>query len=391
MSSNHSTVAPETQTSAEDEQTDTKHPCKGRKIFIGSVLFAIVVFIGLALGLGLYFGLKRINPIVNPEPSNEVIHCNVVILGAGFAGTYAAYQLANRSGNGVCLIEKLDRFGGRVWDVSGWSDGPVFGVGSLRVTELQRTMLALANELGIELQKQETDNELMRVRGQYFYRDVDNVGEGVSESSLMCKTVFQNLTCEYADYSHDTDKALLSILLKTYHANKSVAFEYPDFPNYILSLFGDEGLAFIRESVRYNSLFTSVSIHSILDFFTNELRAMGLDPDRYYAAGGMSQYIDKMLAHAKKANVRIYRNEPVLRIDFDSVRDRFVIASSNYTFYAQSVLCAIDPINLRNVHGSIADSITSAPEFNVILPKALSIGQHGGMSVGGKIQCLIVT
>ncbi|CAF3300301.1 unnamed protein product [Rotaria socialis] len=171
MLSNCSAVAPETQNARNNMQPDTQPVCRKGKKCIGSVVTVTVVFIGLSLGLGLYFGLRPTNPSTIPKPSSKIIHCDVIILGAGFAGTYAAYQLANRSGSGVCLIEKLDRFGGRVWDVSGWPGGPVFGVGSLHVTELQRTMLALGNELGIDLQKQETDNELMRVRGRQFYRD----------------------------------------------------------------------------------------------------------------------------------------------------------------------------------------------------------------------------
>lgn len=340
---------------------------KKRKLLIILALVAVaVVVIAISLSLGLYFGLRR------EKPTTNTTHCDVAILGAGFAGTFAAYQLANRSGSRICLIEKLDRFGGRIFDVSGWPGGPTFGVGALRVTSVQLTMLALAHELGVELQKEGNDNELLRVRGEYFYRDVRN---NASESNQMCRKAFHNLTCEYPSYPYDTDKAILSILLDTYNANKSVAFEHADFPHYVAWLFGDEGLAFIRESVRYNSLFTSVSIQGILDFFNHELLDKGLDPDRFYVSGGMSQYITKMLAFANQSNVQIYSSEPVLTINFDSSvkNDGFLITTPNYVFRAESVLCAIDPINLRTVRGDVVDSLTAAPEFNVILPKTLVI------------------
>lgn len=223
--------------------------------------------IGASVGLYYSFKHKEPNPKPKPKPNPNTIHCEIAILGAGFAGTFAAYQLGNRSGNNVCLIEKLDRFGGRVFDVEGWPGGESFGVGALRVTASQPTMLELARELDIDLEIEENDDELMRVRGQYFYRDVSH---NASESNRMCHEAFYNLTCDYPDYPNDTDKAMLSILLNKYINNRTIALEYPDFPNYILSEFGDEGLAFIRESVRYNSPFTSVSIQGILDFFINE-------------------------------------------------------------------------------------------------------------------------
>lgn len=302
---------------------------------------------------------------------NEIV-CDVAILGAGFAGTFAAYQLANRSGSNVCLIEKLDRFGGRVFDVTGWSNGPAFGVGALRVIADQPTMLALAHELDIILEREESDNELMRVRGQYFYRDVSH---NASESNQMCQKAFRNLTCEYPNFGNDTDKAILSHLLNVYNENKSIALEFPDFPTYILSTFGDEGLAFIRESVRYNSPFTSVSVHGIMDFFNNELRGKGLDPDRFYPRGGMSQYIEKMLAHSNRSKVKIFSGEPVVTIDFEQTVDSgtFLIGTPEKKFRAKSVLCAIDPLNLRTVKGNIADILNSAPELKVILPKKLAI------------------
>ena len=340
---------------------------KRRRIWIVIGFLFTIVIVGT---IGFFVGRHLGYPPFQPSIAN--VDCDVLILGAGFAGTYAAYQLANRSGERICLVEKLDRFGGRVLDVSGWPGGPAFGVGALRVTSSQLTMLALAHELGVELQREESDNELLRVRGQYFYRDVVNEG---SESNDMCHTAFRNLTCEYPNQSNDTDKAMLSLLLQNYNTNKSVAFEYADFPNYISSLFGDEGLAFIRESVRYNSPFTSVSTHSMLDFFTNELKAMGLDPDRFYPVGGMSEYITRMLAYARKHHVRIYQGEPVLKIDSESSRsgELFVVRTPRYIFRAKSVLCAIDPANLRDVTGNIAEKLTAAPEFKVILPKTLAI------------------
>lgn len=294
-----------------------------------------------------------------------VVECKVAIIGSGFAGSYAAYSLGPEYNSDLCLIEKLDRDGGRVFDVAEYEGGPVFGVGALRVISKQKTMLALARELNIVLEQAETDNELLKVRGQYFYRDVSG---NVSESSYMCKAAFHNVTC----YNNtDTDKAMLQKLLDFYHQYPVLAGKHPDFPTYILSMFGDEGLAFIRESVRYNSPFTSVSTQGVLDFFTNELSGMGLDPERSYPKGGMSEYINKMLARANQNGVRIFRNETVLQIQSDN--KKFYIKTPNYLFQAGRVLSSIDPLSFKDVTGNIAETIKSAPEFQVINPKSLAI------------------
>lgn len=311
------------------------------------------------------------NPLISllPKLSGNVIRCEVAILGAGFAGTYAAYELAEQYGPRLCLIEQNERFGGRIYDVSAEPGGPVFGVGALRVTSAQFTMLNLSQRLGMKLEVQESDVELLKVRGEHFYRDITNKR---SDSKKMCETVFRNLNCSLGN-STETDMDLLALLVQTYLQNRTVVSHYADFPTYIQSMFGDEGLAFIRESIRYNSPFTSVSSQGILEFFINEFRDMGLDPERYYPAGGMSQYIIKMLDHAKRHNVKFHLNHTVHSIDYSDSDYRFIISTDKHKILAGRVLCAIDPYHFRMLKGNVALKIQAAEEFNMIVPKQLAI------------------
>ena len=335
-------------------------PTKKTTIFVAGILVPVALIITFCV----IFLRSESN-----ENENE-IDCDVTILGAGFAGIYAAYQLANRSGASVCLIEKLDRFGGRIYDVSGWPGGPIFGNGALRLIGSQITMLALATELGISLQSEEQNSELLRVRGQFFYRET-----GRDDINKMCHQVFPQLTCEYPGYTNNTHQAMISIVKETYEANTSIADQYFDYPNLIASIFGDEGLEFIRESFRFVSFHTSVSVHSILDYLYNEIYTTTNSHIRYYPVGGMSQFINRMLDHANRSNVRIFSSQPVHEIytqssDGDTL---FHIKTKNHLFKATSVLCAIDPIHLRDVRGNIADSITEMPHFKMILPRSAAI------------------
>lgn len=187
----------------------------------------------------------------------------------------------------------------------------------------------------------------------------------------MCKEAF-NFDCSYFGNGTDTDVAMLKLLLDTYKNDSLQADKHPDFPTYILSLVGDEGLAFVRESVRYNSPFTAISTRGVLDFFTNELAGMGLDPDRYYPKGGMSEYIRKMLTNATEAGVKIYRSEPVQSIESDLKNPNapFIIKTPHFFFQADKVLSSIDPLALIDVKGNVAEKIKEAKEFKVKVNEA---------------------
>ena len=66
---------------------------------------------------------------VNKKP----LTCEVVILGGGAGGLHTAFRLAPTMGDKVCLFEKQNRLGGRIYDVSRTPGGPVFGLGALRI------------------------------------------------------------------------------------------------------------------------------------------------------------------------------------------------------------------------------------------------------------------
>ena len=81
----------------------------------------------------------------------QALDCEVLIIGSGFALTYAAYQLSPQYGDKLCLVEKLDRDGGRMIDFSEKPGKPVIGGRALWLMETQTAMLALAATLGIKL------------------------------------------------------------------------------------------------------------------------------------------------------------------------------------------------------------------------------------------------
>jgi monoamine oxidase len=74
----------------------------------------------------------------------------VVVVGAGLAGTTAAYRLA-RSGVQVRLFEARDRIGGRCWTARGFADGQTAEHGGEFIDTRHVHLRGLAAELGLPL------------------------------------------------------------------------------------------------------------------------------------------------------------------------------------------------------------------------------------------------
>ena len=74
----------------------------------------------------------------------------VAVIGAGLAGTTAAYRLA-RSGVRVRLFEARDRIGGRCWTARGFADGQTAEHGGEFIDTRHVHLRGLAAELGLQL------------------------------------------------------------------------------------------------------------------------------------------------------------------------------------------------------------------------------------------------
>jgi monoamine oxidase len=74
----------------------------------------------------------------------------VVVVGAGLAGTAAAYQL-HRVGVRVQLFEARDRIGGRCWTARGFADGQIAEHGGEFIDSRHVHIRRLSHQLGLEL------------------------------------------------------------------------------------------------------------------------------------------------------------------------------------------------------------------------------------------------
>ncbi|GAU91628.1 hypothetical protein RvY_03850-1 [Ramazzottius varieornatus] len=166
------------------------------------------------------------------------LDCHIAILGAGFSGAYAAYQLSTHYKDRICVVEKLNRYGGRIHDITERADGsgPAYGIGPLGLEFNQLNMLHLARELGMEVQADDDNGAtLQQVRGRYFLANAYR-----SNSGRMCVEVFPTLNC--TGWNHvDTDKGMWKAILDLFVEQPDIVDKYADFGTFVRAIVGTEG------------------------------------------------------------------------------------------------------------------------------------------------------
>ncbi|GAU95025.1 hypothetical protein RvY_06714 [Ramazzottius varieornatus] len=288
------------------------------------------------------------------------IDCHIAILGAGFAGTYAAYQLSPQFKDQICVVEKLTRIGGRIHDVSE-HDGenePLYGLGPLRLGAGQLNMLRLARELGVEI---ELDDESAAVIHQT--RGVSILSKkSISNSMDLCVRVFPTLNCSGWN-NKDTDRGMWKHIVDIYKKQPEIVSQYADFTLFVRALVGIEGFEFLRAMTKFQSDFepgnTAETIVSPLAHMTS------FRSGYFYPKGGMSQYPFRMIKRAITNGARVFLGEAVLSIDGEP-QDRFVIKTAKRTIVADRIINAIDPFPFRNITGNVAREIQNTAEFQSI-------------------------
>lgn len=288
--------------------------------------------------------------VLAAEAPKQSLNCEVAILGGGAAGLHTAYRLAPKLGNKVCLFEKEDRLGGRIYDVSKTPGGPVFGLGALRIMETQDVVFRLADELGIQYVAAPFEDDAIRARG----------ASGFDSESLRSQAYPRVTASEGELYEY--------ILGGPERAN---AAKYMDMRSYLRGSIGSENAQFVADMFRFRGDFTyPISAKAYLEFLDEDWNVC-CTPS--YPVGGMSEFIKRMANKATQQGVRIFTNEGVELLE-DGQRYRIVTRS--YDVAAARVVVAIDANAFKHVGGSVARKIQEQPQFQDLVPvKVASINQ----------------
>jgi hypothetical protein len=281
----------------------------------------------------------------------ENLTCEVAILGGGPGGLHTAYRLGPQLGNRVCLFEKEDRLGGRIYDVSRTPNGPVFGLGALRIMENQPVMFALADELGIKYVAAPFQDDLINARGVRAF-----------DSEAMRLQAYPKVA---ADEFTLWDKIRFS-------PERKNVDKYPDFRSYVRAVLTAEEYQFMADIFRFRGDFTyPLSARGYLDFLDEDWDVC-CTPS--YPVGGMSEFIRRMEQRARAAGVRIFTSQPVITVDGNS--GNYKIATPGYNATANRLVIAIDANAFKKVGGTVAAKIQAQQQFQDLIGiKVASVDQ----------------
>jgi glycine/D-amino acid oxidase-like deaminating enzyme len=280
----------------------------------------------------------------------DPIECEVVIVGGGAAGLHTAYRLSELLGEDVCLFEKEETLGGRIHDVlmdAADPEGPRFGVGARRIMppDVQPVLHALADDLGLELETPDLGADLVNARGIW----------GLSKEALVPA---YGIT---ADASGDTETAFYEEIL--FGDARENAADYADFRTYVSDTFGPEGLAFLHDASRFRADFEApLDAEGYMDYLTEEWDVYGTPS---YPVGGMSAFIIGMEEAAASSGVRIFKGEPVVRID--RAGGGYTVLTDTHEVAATQLVLAVPPVALKFIEGEVVDDLEAQSELQDIL------------------------
>ena len=126
-----------------------------QKIKIPGLIFCLLVIFCAPWPSSNAFAQKSESPEQLSAETTPTLSCEISIVGGGAAGLFMAYQLGPVYKNKVCLFEKENRLGGRIYDINKngqTDDGPFIAMGARRVMNTQDVVFKLAVDLGLELE-----------------------------------------------------------------------------------------------------------------------------------------------------------------------------------------------------------------------------------------------
>ena len=306
----------------------------------------------LSLALFLQAGCKSTDGTVESDggPSNITTVCDVAIVGGGVGGLHTAMRLGAQSGSKVCLFEKEERLGGRIYDIGkppNTAAAPFLGNGGRRVMDGQTVVFGLAKELGIQLDEPKTGSDLVFARGKFATNKDDFL------------PLYPGLTYDHT--KPDVESQLLKQLLSS--PERAHADKYHDFKSYIHQVIGPVGYQYLHDMNRFRGDFEyPLSARGYLGFLAEEIDVCC---QTFYPVGGMSAFVRAMAAKVQASGVRVFTSEPVTAIDGTS--GVYQLRTAKRVVAADKVIIAVPPAAFDHIGGSIAKRIQQRPEYQALV------------------------
>lgn len=281
----------------------------------------------------------------------EAIDCEVAVVGGGAGGTHTAFRLASTLNSRVCLFEKDAELGGRIHDIASDEANPGsqrIGVGARRVMETQKVLFDLAAELGLELEKPDDAADFLNARKTFSF-----------SKDEIWKKAYASLP---APTTPETDQETFLYDTLRKGPERANVTKYPNFEAYVRKVVGDEGYNFLRDVSRFRADFEyPLDARGYLDYLDEEWDTCCAPS---YPKGGMSSFIRGMEARAVQGGARIFKQEPVTRID--KAAAGYTLTTDKHTVKAAKVVLAVPPYGLDKIAGDVPDRIKAQPQYQQI-------------------------
>ncbi|MDQ3140841.1 MAG: FAD-dependent oxidoreductase [Bacteroidota bacterium] len=270
-------------------------------------------------------GALLTTPAINSIPGIEKKKAkSVLIIGAGFAGLSAAYQL-KKKGISTILLEARNRIGGRVFSHRPESSKDlVIELGAEWVGNSHERLIALCKELSLELQNNQFETHLTR-HGNYSKAGTWNGSETMEKFW--------------------TDK---TALWETFSASMKKDFDKMDWWRFLLNQgFTEDDLALrdlmdstdFGESIRHTSAYSAFAEYAE----SSEKNEMDLK-----IKGGNAKLAEKLADQIGRIN--ILTNHNVVSVKQHS-RDGVTVQCENgKTFQADKLICTTPTLSLKKIN-----------------------------------------
>jgi monoamine oxidase len=244
---------------------------------------------------------------------------DIIILGGGIAGIYTLYNIVKNPlfiNKKILLLEKTERFGGRVYSINPYKTHPedIIEGGAGRFSQKHILLNKLIQELNLEDKIQKIGNG----ETEYYPINRENNNNNNNNNTLITKVI---------------------------NASKKESIEYLrtiSFCEYASKILSKDEVQYIQDSFGYYSELVIMNTYDAIQLLGN------LNTENHFniLIGGLSQINERMIQFVvenKNKNLSIQKNQNVIKISQSNPNNNSVyqIKTQNKKYITRMIICAL--------------------------------------------------
>ncbi len=271
---------------------------------------------------------------------------DVIIIGGGISGLYAAYLLKKYSSLDVLILEASANWGGRVNTISG--SGVFAGVecGAGRFSIYHTHLISLLKNLKLV-------SKMKKIKGGFQYRFADGSGtiEKDAHSDLDGGFYFAPADVDFSFQLSGNGISDISQVISEAHKEDRGVLIGMTFMQYAMQVLGDEKkVELIYDTFGYTNELLIMNAYDAVTLIST------LWDDTYYGlSGGMQQVIDGLVAYLRGSGgrgggrVTMKKGITVAFITYSSEGMFNIVCDNGYHFLGKKCICALNKSGLLSI------------------------------------------